>query len=93
MRRHILLNHHRARYRVHGAGKLDQDAIAGGLDDAAFVLRDGGIDDHFSGCLKVGQRAFLVGTHEAAITGNIRRQNGRKPPFDLLASQKMPLNG
>jgi hypothetical protein len=29
----------RARHRVYSAGKLDENAIAGGLNDAAFVLR------------------------------------------------------
>jgi hypothetical protein len=35
----------------------------------------------------MSQRAFLVGTHQAAITSDIRRQDGRQSPLDVLAAQ------
>lgn len=39
---HAVLNLDRATRSVDGAGELDQDAIAGPLDDAAAVLREFG---------------------------------------------------
>jgi hypothetical protein len=42
--------------------------------------------------LQLRQRAFLVGTNQAAITGDIRRQHRRQPPFHALVGQKELLN-
>jgi hypothetical protein len=58
---------------VYGAGELDQHAVAGSLDNAATMLGDCGVDKRFSESLQLRQRAFLVGTHQAAITSDIRR--------------------
>src|SRR6476469_4009085 len=41
--------------------------------------------------LEPGQSAFLVNAHEAAITGDIRRQHCRQPPLHLFPVQTMPL--
>src|SRR5437016_10819173 len=42
--RHTALHGQRAAHGVDDARKLDQDAVAGGLDDAAAMHRDGRID-------------------------------------------------
>src|SRR6188472_288536 len=41
--------------------------------------------------LEPGQSAFLVNAHEAAITGDIRRQHCRQPPLHLFPVQTTPL--
>jgi hypothetical protein len=41
---HSSLNRDRAGYRLYDTGKLYQDAVAGGLDDATSVLGDFGIN-------------------------------------------------
>ena len=40
-----LLHRDRAAHRIDDAGKLDKQAVAGGLDDAAVMLGDCRIDD------------------------------------------------
>ena len=45
------------------SGKLDQHAVAGGLDDPATMRGDGGIDEAFSVGLEPGQRALLIDAH------------------------------
>jgi hypothetical protein len=45
---YVALNLDRASRRVHGACELNQHTVAGGLDDAAAMLRDFGIDKGFS---------------------------------------------
>ena len=71
------LNLDRASRRVHGAGELDQRAVAGGLDDAASVGGYSGVSKGVSDSLQPGQRAFFVSTHQTAVSGNIHRQNSR----------------
>ena len=41
---HLPLDRHRAVDRVHGAGEFHQQAVAGGLENAAGVFGDGGVD-------------------------------------------------
>ena len=72
---HATLNFDRAPSCIDGTGKLDQHAVASGLDDVSAMLNDGGIDKRFSERLELSKRAFLVGTHQAAIASDIRRQN------------------
>src|SRR3954454_10082819 len=72
LRRHAALDFDRTARRVHRTRKLDQHAIAGGLDDAATMRSDRGIDNDLSSCLQPSQRAFLVSAHETAVTGDIR---------------------
>ena len=55
-----LLHLDRAAHRIDDAGKLDQQAVAGGLDDAAAVLGDLGVDELGADRLQRGERAFLV---------------------------------
>ena len=47
LRRHGALDFDRATRPIDRAGELDQQAIAGGLDDASMMFGDFGIDDVF----------------------------------------------
>ena len=60
-----------AAHRIDDAGKLDEQPVAGGLDDAAPMLLDLGIRQLAPDRLQRGERAFLVGTHQPRITGNV----------------------
>src|SRR6476620_4172827 len=66
---------------IDGAGELDQHAVADRLDDPSAMRGDGWIDKRLSGGLVASQYAFFIRTHQKAVSGNIRRQNCRKPPF------------
>ena len=56
-----------------GAGKLDQNAVAGGLYYPSSVGGDNWINKGLPERLESAQRAFFVRTHQAAVSGNIRR--------------------
>jgi hypothetical protein len=58
-------------HRVDDAWKLDEQPVAGGLDDAAPMLLDLGIPQLAADRLQRSERAFLVGTHKPRITGNV----------------------
>jgi hypothetical protein len=48
---------------LHGASELDQHAVSSGLDDAAMMFGDGGVDERFPERLELRQRAFFVAAH------------------------------
>jgi len=75
---------------IDGAGEFHKHTSARSLDDAATMVGHGGITERFSGGLQPGQRAFLVGPHETAITGDIRRQNRCQSPFNALDRHGCP---
>ena len=79
-------------YRIYGAGELDQHSVTRGLDDPPAMVGNGGVNEGLPDSLKPGQRAFLVYAHEAAITGDIRRQHRCQSPFHALGGQTMPLD-
>src|SRR6202165_1718347 len=87
---HAALNFGGASRCIDGTGKFDQNTVASGLDDAAAMFGDCGVDKRFSESLQLRQRAFLVGTHQAAITGDISRQDSRQSPLYGLAAQDAP---
>ncbi len=68
---HRLLHRDRAAHRIDDAGKLDQHAVAGGLDDAAAVLGDFRIDQLAAQRLEPFERAFLVRPHQPRIPRHI----------------------
>ena len=73
---HAALHLDRAAHRVDDAGELDQHAVAGGLDDAAAVLGDLGID-------KLAAQAFSrssVPSSSAPISGYSPRHRPRGRP-------------
>jgi hypothetical protein len=87
---HAALKFDRASRCIDGTGEFDQHTVASGLDDAAAMFGDCGVDKRFSESLQLRQRAFLVGTNQAAITGDIRRQDSRQSPLYGLAAQDAP---
>ena len=85
----ILLNHAAlhldgASGGIDDAGELDQNAVASRLDDPPAMRGDGGVHEGLSGSLETSQDAFFVRAHQAAVPGDIRRQNCRKPPFHAI---------
>ena len=78
---HFALHLDRAAHRVDDAGELDEQPVAGGLDDAAAVLVDLGVDQLAPNRLQRRERAFLVRAHQPRIAGDIGRQDRRQPPL------------
>src|SRR6516165_10534419 len=60
-----------APHRIDDAGELDEQPVAGRLDDAASVFLDLGIRQLSPDCLQRGERAFLIGTHQPRIAGDV----------------------
>ena len=60
-----------AAHRIDDAGKLHQQAIAGGLDDAAMVLGDLRIEELAAQRLEAFERAFLIRPHQPRIPRHI----------------------
>jgi len=82
--RHSALCFDRAADGVHDADELDRDAIACAFDDAAAMFRDRGLQEFMAVGVEPGERAFLVGSHQSAVSGDIRCENGRKPPLHTM---------
>ena len=83
---HLALNIDRAGDRIDDTGEFDQHAVAGGLDDAPAVFGDAGIDDLPAMRLQGGDRADLVGSHQAAVAGHVCGQYRGKPALHSLSS-------
>ena len=81
--RHAALDLDRALHRVGNALELDQQAVAGGLDDAAPVLGDRRVDQLEPVGLEARERAGLVGLHQPAVADHVGRQNRGQPALDL----------
>ncbi len=69
------------------AGEFEQHAVAGGLDDAPAMRGDGRIDEVLAQGLQPGPHALGVGSHQAAIVGDIRRHYRRQSSFEAIVSQ------
>jgi len=76
---------------VDNAGELDQQPIAGRLDDAAVMFCNFGVDHLGAERLQPAERPFLIGSNEARVSRHIGGENGRKPAFD--ASWPFGLHG
>jgi len=84
---HRLLYSDRAAHRIDDAGKFDQQAVAGGLDDAAPVLGDFWIDQFTPQRCEAFERAFLVRPHQPRITRDIGGEDcGETPGLTHAAS-------
>ena len=79
---HPALDFDRAAHRVDDARELDQYAVAGGLDDAAAVLGDLGVEKAGAQFLEIAQRALFVHAHQPAVAGDVSRHDGRQAAFD-----------
>jgi hypothetical protein len=58
------------------APELRQKPIASRLDDPTSMLTDLGVNQFTPMRLQRRDRTFFVGAHEAAVTGDIRGENG-----------------
>ena len=88
--RHTALYLQRAAHGVDDARKLDEDAVAGGLDDAAATRRDGRVDQLQPYGLQPRQRTLFVDADQTAVAGDIRRQHRQELPFDAWALHGQP---
>jgi hypothetical protein len=61
---HARLHLDRAAQGIDDAGKLDQEPVPGGLDDAAMMLVDLGINQLGPNRLEARERVFLVGADQ-----------------------------
>ena len=73
---HGTLDFHGAAHRIDGARKFDQRTVARRLDDAAAMFGNLGIDEFATARLERCESAFLVNAHQAAVAGNIGREDG-----------------
>ena len=87
---HLPLHGNRAGDGLDHARELDQNAVAGGLNDAAAVLGDLGIDQCGAMRLEPREGVFLVGAHEPAVTRHVRGENRRQPAFGAFRGQSGP---
>ncbi len=72
----------RATHRIDDAGELDEQSVAGGLDDAAVMRGDGRVDQFAAQCLQPRQRALLVRPHQPRIAGDIAREDRGEPALN-----------
>ena len=86
-RGHSTLHRDRAGDGLNDAWELDQDAVAGGFDDAAFVFGDARIDQFAAMRFEARQGASLVLAHEPRVAGHIGGENGCEPALDPLSTQ------
>jgi hypothetical protein len=68
-------------HRVDDTGELDEEAVAGGFDDAAAMLGDLGIAELAPDRLERRECPFLVLAHQPRIPGNVDGQDRRQPPL------------
>ncbi len=82
---HPFLKFDRAAQRLGDALKFHQQAIAGGLDDAAFAFCDRRVDQLEPHGFQPGKRPGLVDFHQPAIADHIRGQNRGQPAMHIRA--------
>ena len=80
--RHPALDLDRTLHRVGDALKLDQEAVAGGLDDPAAVLGDRRVDQLEPVGPQARKRAGLVGLHQPAVADHVGGEDRGEPAFD-----------
>ena len=75
---HRVLHFDRAPHRVDHAAKFHDRAVAGALDDPAFVNGDGGIDEIAAQGPQARERSLLVGAREPAEADHVGGEDRRK---------------
>src|SRR5690349_7848558 len=78
-------------HRIDDAGKLDQQAVAGGLDDAAVMLGDLRIEKLAAQHLEALKGAFLVRPHQPRIPRDIGGED--RSEATLCANRPLRLHG
>ena len=66
-----LLHRDRAAHRIDDAGKLDKQAVAGGLDDAAVMRGDLRVEELMAQRREAFERALLVRSHQPRVPRDI----------------------
>ncbi len=87
---HRRLHGDRAFDRIDHRGKLDQHAVARGLDDAATMLRHQRVR-HDAALAQRAGGARLVEPHQARIAGHVGGQYRRQPALDPI--RPLPRHG
>ncbi len=86
-RRHRALNGGGAADGGDHALELGQEAVAGGLDQAALMRGDHGLEHRAAMRVERAQRADLVAAHEPAIAHHVGHHDGGEPALDDLAAR------
>ena len=82
------LHQHGAAHGIDHRRKLDEEAVAGGLHNAALVLRQSRVDKLAPQRLESSVRTFLVRAHEARIANNIGAEDRCQSPLDPICHHK-----
>jgi hypothetical protein len=77
------LDRYGASHRVHNAWKLDQKAVACMFEDPPLVDCNRGIEQFRANDIQVGQRAFLIDAHKAAVTHHVGCEDSGQSAFHL----------
>ena len=85
----LLLDRSGAAHRLDRARELGHHAVAGGGEDPAVVPPDQ-LVDHLATGVQRGERAFLVGRHEARVAGDVGRENDRQLAGDARVVHVRP---
>jgi hypothetical protein len=75
---HLFLEINGALHRVDRAGKVDQHAIAGDLENSALVAGDKRLEHRFPAGLERSKRADFITLHKPAVANHISGQNSSK---------------
>lgn len=86
-----LLNFDGSLHAVGHAGKLHQQPVAGGLDQAAAMLGDLGIDELFADGFELRKRAGFVRLHEARKADHIGSDDHCQPARKHIVGRTPPL--
>jgi hypothetical protein len=81
---HCPLDFDGAAHGIDYALEFHQHAVAGGLDDAAAVLRDLRIDELAAMRFEAFERAFFVGSHQPRVARHIGGEDRGKTALDRL---------
>jgi hypothetical protein len=82
--KHRALDLDRAAQGFHRTDEQDQEAIAGGPDHPPMVFSNLGFNELGMVGVELSKCAFVIGTDEAAVSGDIGYQDSHKPAFDFL---------
>jgi hypothetical protein len=82
--KHAALNVDGAAHCVNNANEFHQHPISRGFNNSTTVFCYLGIDQFSAMCFELPQRAFFIGTHQSAVTGDVGCKNRRKPSIDAV---------
>src|SRR5229473_7816121 len=89
--RHPALHGNRAGDGLDHAWELYENAVARGLDDAAFMFSNVRIDQLTTMASKLRNSARFILAHQPAVSRDIGGKNGREPAlYPLCAQRSLP---